>query len=82
MVGMGWQGRGDGIGRSRKADVVLLVGRQGLGSNGGEALPAIPEASIVRLGNIYRCSHTSQSQGDAGGILGHRSHIVMNGIVG
>lgn len=62
---LGWKGRGDGIGRGEKPDVVLLVARKRLGSDGGEAFPALPEASIARFRDVNGRGHAGQGQRNA-----------------
>lgn len=45
--------------------MVLLVARKRLGSDGGEAFPALPEASIARFRDVNGRGHAGQGQRNA-----------------
>ena len=77
LVGLRRKGRGDGVGRSRKAGIVLLDGQRS-GRHGSEAVLAGPEV-VARLGGVDGLRHSSQGQSDGRvGVDAGRSHDVAS----
>ena len=74
LVGLGRKGRRDGVGRSRKAGV-LLLDRQRSGGHGSKAVFASPEV-VAWFQDIDGLRHSSQGQSDARvGVGTGRSHV-------